>query len=330
MMMVSLYELVKGEVVATVMYLTCVANGSSGGGGDYENDGGSNGGNDISSDDVVSNCGESSGDVVDAHRKDETTTKVEVSYLEIYNERVKDLLREGNKTGKQAHSLRVREHPKLGPIVEGLSTHLVQHYPDIQKLMARGNSHRTTASTHMNDTSSRSHAIFTVTFIQATLTSDTPAETRSKIHLVDLAGSERADSTGATGQRLKEGAHINKSLVTLGSVISALAERTQGKNQNAKVFIPYRDSVLTWLLKDSLGGNSKTIMIADINHFNVICGPQLAIVGRDSEAKDNTRTRSVWDPPVRNFRETPQDVPTHVMTLHKKASAVLREVSPST
>lgn len=84
--------------------------------------------------------------------------------------------------------------------------------------------------------------------------------------MVDLAGSERADSTGATGQRLKEGAHINKSLVTLGSVISALAEISVDQNaQKRAIFIPYRDSVLTWLLKDSLGGNSKTIMIAAIS-----------------------------------------------------------------
>lgn len=96
---------------------------------------------------------------------------------------------------------------------------------------------------------------------------NTPSETVSKIHLVDLAGSERANSTEATGDRLKEGAHINKSLVSLGSVISSLAllaEQTQSSQKNSskkKIFIPYRDSVLTWLLKDSLGGNSKTIMV---------------------------------------------------------------------
>ena len=96
----------------------------------------------------------------------------------------------------------------------------------------------------------------------------------SKIHLVDLAGSERADATGATGQRLKEGAHINKSLVTLGSVISALAEASKEKQQNK--FVPYRDSVLTWLLKDSLGGNSKTIMIATISPADVNYGEILS------------------------------------------------------
>lgn len=98
---------------------------------------------------------------------------------------------------------------------------------------------------------------------------DTPSETVSKINLVDLAGSERANATEATGDRLKEGAHINKSLVSLGSVISTLAEQatfsSQKNNTKKKIYIPYRDSILTWLLKDSLGGNSKTIMIAAIS-----------------------------------------------------------------
>lgn len=122
---------------------------------------------------------------------------------------------------------------------------------------------RTTASTNMNDTSSRSHAIITITFVQAVFLDEMPSETVSKIHLVDLAGSERAHSTGASGERLKEGAHINKSLVTLGSVISALAEQSTQSSIHqgtTKKYIPYRDSIITWLLKDSLGGNSKTIM----------------------------------------------------------------------
>ncbi|XP_054289837.1 kinesin-like protein Klp98A [Macrosteles quadrilineatus] len=187
--------------------------------------------------------------------------RTEVSYLEIYNERVKDLLR----VNSSGHNLRVREHPRTGPYVSDLSRHLVSEYSHIQELMARGNAIRTTASTNMNDTSSRSHAIFTLQFVQAGFSNDVPSETVSKVHLVDLAGSERADATGATGQRLKEGAHINKSLVTLGSVISALSELSTPDGGRKSSFIPYRDSVLTWLLKDSLGGNSKTIMIAAIS-----------------------------------------------------------------
>ncbi|KYN32776.1 Kinesin-like protein KIF16B [Trachymyrmex septentrionalis] len=193
--------------------------------------------------------------------------RTEVSFLEIYNERVRDLLRLDQ---SQSHSLRVREHPTGGPYVQDLSCHLVYDYSDIQECMVRGNTHRTTASTKMNDVSSRSHAIFTITFVQAGLSEgNMPSETVSKVHLVDLAGSERANATGATGQRLKEGAHINKSLVTLGTVISTLSELSSASGDASatkrNTFIPYRDSVLTWLLKDSLGGNSKTIMIATIS-----------------------------------------------------------------
>lgn len=236
-----------------------------------------------------------------------TTYKVEVSYLEIYNERVKDLLRQGSENA--THSLRVREHPKLGPYVQDLSNHLVHQYSDIQELMVRGNSIRTTASTHMNDTSSRSHAIFTVTFIQAKLLSDMPLETRSKIHLVDLAGSERADATGATGQRLKEGAHINKSLVTLGSVISALAEQAAKATTGKTVFIPYRDSVLTWLLKDSLGGNSKTIMIATISPADVNYGETLSTLRYANRAKNIINKPTInEDPNVKLIRELREEI----------------------
>uniref|UniRef100_A0A8C7B9K7 Kinesin-like protein KIF16B n=1 Tax=Neovison vison TaxID=452646 RepID=A0A8C7B9K7_NEOVI len=153
-------------------------------------------------------------------RWDEASFRTEVSYLEIYNERVRDLLR---RKSSKTFNLRVREHPKEGPYVEDLSKHLVQNYGDVEELMDAGNINRTTAATGMNDVSSRSHAIFTIKFTQAKFDSEMPCETVSKIHLVDLAGSERADATGATGVRLKEGGNINKSLVTLGNVISALA-----------------------------------------------------------------------------------------------------------
>jgi hypothetical protein len=127
---------------------------------------------------------------------------------------------------------------------------------------------RTTASTKMNDTSSRSHAVFTIRLRQIThsLLSDETIERTSRMRLVDLAGSERAKSTEATGQRLKEGGQINKSLTTLGRVIAALADpRRHGtKGRRPREVVPYRDSVLTWLLKDSLGGNSKTAMVACI------------------------------------------------------------------
>ncbi|XP_062420238.1 kinesin-like protein KIF16B isoform X14 [Pungitius pungitius] len=222
-----------------------------------------------------------------ATRWDEASFRTEVSYLEIYNERVRDLLR---RKSTQTYNLRVREHPKDGPYVEDLSKHLVQNYSDVEELMEAGNINRTTASTGMNDVSSRSHAIFTINFTQAKFDAEMPSETVSKVHLVDLAGSERADATGATGVRLKEGGNINKSLVTLGNVISALADMTQdGVNTNLKrksVFVPYRDSVLTWLLKDSLGGNSKTIMIATVSPADVNYGETLSTLRYANRAKN--------------------------------------------
>ncbi|GBP32381.1 Kinesin-like protein Klp98A [Eumeta japonica] len=250
---------------------------------------------------------------VAAGKESGSSYRTEVSYLEIYNERVKDLL-----AGDAGHSLRVREHPKLGPYVQDLSKHLVSDYDDIQECMHRGNLHRTTASTQMNDVSSRSHAIFTVTFVQAGYLrhNNMPCETVSKVHLVDLAGSERADATGATGQRLVEGAHINKSLVTLGSVISALAESSQHqptdktpKGTKKNVFIPYRDSVLTWLLKDSLGGNSKTIMIAAISPADCNYGETLSTLRYANRAKNIINKPTInEDPNVKLIRELREEI----------------------
>lgn len=220
-------------------------------------------------------------------RWDEASFRTEVSYLEIYNERVRDLLR---RKSSKTFNLRVREHPKEGPYVEDLSKHLVQNYGDVEELMDAGNINRTTAATGMNDVSSRSHAIFTIKFTQAKFDAEMPCETVSKIHLVDLAGSERADATGATGVRLKEGGNINKSLVTLGNVISALADLSQDAAnplvKKKQVFVPYRDSVLTWLLKDSLGGNSKTIMIATISPADVNYGETLSTLRYANRAKN--------------------------------------------
>jgi len=236
-----------------------------------------------------------------------TRYKVEVSYLEIYNERVKDLL-----TKNSSHNLKVREHPSQGPYVQDLSRHLVMEYKDIMRLMEQGNDLRTTASTNMNDTSSRSHAIFTITFVQAGYLSGMPYETESKIHLVDLAGSERANATGASGQRLKEGAHINKSLVTLGSVISALAEagtKVASSKPSSKAFIPYRDSVLTWLLKDSLGGNSKTIMIATISPADVNHNETLSTLRYANRAKNIINKPTVnEDANVKLIRELREEI----------------------
>uniref|UniRef100_A0A3Q2E1X4 Kinesin family member 13A n=1 Tax=Cyprinodon variegatus TaxID=28743 RepID=A0A3Q2E1X4_CYPVA len=189
------------------------------------------------------------------------TFKVEVSYMEIYNEKVRDLL--DPKGSRQ--SLKVREHKVLGPYVDGLSQLAVTSFEDIEVLMSEGNKSRTVAATNMNEESSRSHAVFSIIVTQTLydLQSGNSGEKVSKMSLVDLAGSERVSKTGAAGERLKEGSNINKSLTTLGCVISALADQSAGKGK-AK-FVPYRDSVLTWLLKDNLGGNSKTAMIATVS-----------------------------------------------------------------
>uniref|UniRef100_A0A8C1FW78 plus-end-directed kinesin ATPase n=1 Tax=Cyprinus carpio carpio TaxID=630221 RepID=A0A8C1FW78_CYPCA len=236
---------------------------------------------------------------------------VEVSYMEIYCERVRDLLNPKNKG-----NLRVREHPLLGPYVEDLSKLAVTSYNDIQDLMDSGNKARTVAATNMNETSSRSHAVFNIIFTQKRYDSETDntSEKVSKISLVDLAGSERADSTGAKGTRLKEGANINKSLTTLGKVISALAEVDSGSNKNKKKkkvesFIPYRDSVLTWLLRENLGGNSRTAMVAALSPADINYDETLSTLRYADRAKQ-IRCNAVIneDPNNRLVRELKDEV----------------------
>ncbi|XP_055966947.1 kinesin-like protein KIF1B isoform X10 [Sorex fumeus] len=235
---------------------------------------------------------------------EEMSYSVEVSYMEIYCERVRDLLNPKNKG-----NLRVREHPLLGPYVEDLSKLAVTSYTDIADLMDAGNKARTVAATNMNETSSRSHAVFTIVFTQKKLDTETNLSTEkvSKISLVDLAGSERADSTGAKGTRLKEGANINKSLTTLGKVISALAEVSKKKKKTD--FIPYRDSVLTWLLRENLGGNSRTAMVAalspaDINYDETLS--TLRYADRAKQIKCNAVINE--DPNAKLVRELKEEV----------------------
>ncbi|XP_054644459.1 kinesin-like protein KIF1B isoform X14 [Dunckerocampus dactyliophorus] len=221
------------------------------------------------------------------NNKEELSYSVEVSYMEIYCERVRDLLNPKNKG-----NLRVREHPLLGPYVEDLSKLAVTSYTDIADLMDAGNKARTVAATNMNETSSRSHAVFTIVFTQRKHDSETDLSTEkvSKISLVDLAGSERADSTGAKGTRLKEGANINKSLTTLGKVISALAEvdncSSKSKKKKKTDFIPYRDSVLTWLLRENLGGNSRTAMVAALSPADINYDETLSTLRYADRAKN--------------------------------------------
>ncbi|KAG8431000.1 hypothetical protein GDO86_019582 [Hymenochirus boettgeri] len=241
---------------------------------------------------------------VSTNQSPDLSYSVEVSYMEIYCERVRDLL-----SPKSKGNLRVREHPIMGPYVEDLSKLAVTSYDDIADLMDCGNKARTVAATNMNETSSRSHAVFTIVFTQKRHDEMTNLDTEkvSKISLVDLAGSERADSTGAKGTRLKEGANINKSLTTLGKVISALAEMQNKKKKSD--FIPYRDSALTWLLKENLGGNSRTAMIAalspaDINYEETLS--TLRYADRAKQIKCNAVINE--DPNARLIRELKEEV----------------------
>ncbi|XP_024909393.1 kinesin-like protein KIF13B isoform X3 [Cynoglossus semilaevis] len=229
---------------------------------------------------------------------------VEVSFMEIYNEKVRDLL---DPKGSQA--LRVREHKVLGPYVDGLSHLAVTSYKDIESLMSEGNKSRTVAATNMNEESSRSHAVFNIilTHTLMDVKSATTGERVSKLNLVDLAGSERAAKTGAAGERLKEGSNINKSLSTLGLVISALADQGAGKNKSK--FVPYRDSTLTWLLKDSLGGNSRTAMVATISPAADNYDETLSTLRYADRAKNIVNHAVVnEDPNARIIRELREEV----------------------
>ncbi|XP_014862853.1 PREDICTED: uncharacterized protein LOC106930052 isoform X1 [Poecilia mexicana] len=225
---------------------------------------------------------------------DSMSFHMEVSYLEIYNERVQDLLKK-RLPYSEGGALKVREHPTDGPYVENLSKHVVLSQSNVESLITLGNATRTIASTGMNDFSSRSHTIFTIIFTQGWFDGELPHERHSKIQLVDLAGSERADGTQAVGTRLKESANINKSLITLNSVISALADlAVSGQSAKKKqIFIPYRNSVLTWLLKDSLGGNTRTTIIATISPADVNYEETLTTLRFARRAKNIINTPTV-------------------------------------
>ncbi|CUI14120.1 kinesin-like protein, putative [Bodo saltans] len=198
-----------------------------------------------------------------------TKFSVECSYLEIYNEQVMDLLTEA--TPGSSGALKVRQHPSRGVFVEGLRAQAVHNHEDVLALLGEGDKRRRVAQTNMNATSSRSHAML---FLHVTLRDDQGTVSRtSKLSLVDLAGSERASSTGAEGDTLVEGANINRSLTVLGMCLDRLAdqasEQSAGKGKKQSLPVPYRDSQLTFLLSESLGGNAKSTMLANISPADV-------------------------------------------------------------
>ena len=275
---------------------------------------------------------------IEANEDPDVTYRVQASMMEIYNEKVRDLFNPGNKANDGA-GLKVRDNPKTGPYVDGLALLPVKDYNQIEHLMDEGTKARTVASTQMNATSSRAHTLFTIMLTQTKVDKAagkamdkvaTPSlfalachqanpETAmtyailcwqvSKISLVDLAGSERASGTGATGDRLKEGAAINKSLSALGNVISALADGGEAKKGASKKVIPYRDSVLTWLLKESLGGNAKTIMIAALSPADINYEETLSTLRYADRAKQIKNAAVVnEDPNQKMIRELKEEV----------------------
>ncbi|OWF56723.1 Kinesin-like protein KLP6 [Mizuhopecten yessoensis] len=230
--------------------------------------------------------------------KDKGVYEVMISMLEIYNEQVRDLL--NSKSNKNKGSMKIKSDPKRGFYVEALTTSLVNSYPEIENKINEGTKNRTVASTNMNATSSRAHTIVAVHFKQVTKDGKGQSMTKtSVINLVDLAGSERVASTGAQGDRLKEGSSINQSLSSLGNVINALAK--------AKPFIPYRDSALTMLLKNALGGNSKTVMIAALSPADINYKETLSTLRFADRAKAIKTTATVNENPtdklIRELRE---------------------------
>ena len=181
---------------------------------------------------------------------------VKCSYLEIYNEQIMDLLE------PSSINLNVREDIKKGVYIEGLREEAVTSYRDMMQLILRGAKNRHVGETSMNRESSRSHSVLTTTIESKSMSNTGVWNMKtSRFHIIDLAGSERSKNTNAVGERLKEAGMINKSLSALGNVINSLVDLSEGKNRH----VPYRDSKLTFILRDSLGGNSKTVIIANIS-----------------------------------------------------------------
>lgn len=235
----------------------------------------------------------------------ENNISVEMSFLEIYNEDARDLLSEGN-TDNQ--SLFIREGSNGEVYVQNLTWKSVSSQFEVEEHMSQASDRRVVASTHMNATSSRSHAICTLRVTTRSTASDGSSnETVSKLTLVDLAGSERAKRTGAEGSRMKEGININKGLFVLGQVVSCLSQlgdqssspTAHSSSHHHHHHIPYRDSKLTRLLQDSLGGNSRTIMVACVSPAD-----------SNTEESINTlryasRARSIQNSAVKNIVQAP-------------------------
>jgi len=244
--------------------------------------------------------------------------EVEVSMLEIYNEKVQDLL--VPISNRPPSGLKIRESKALGVFVSDLTKYPVSSYEEISNKMDEGYQNRTIGSTLMNNTSSRAHTIVTIEFKQIQSVGKAKSEKLSKINLVDLAGSERANSTGATGARLKEGCNINKSLLVLGNVINTLADKALGKKKD--VLPPYRDSALTRILQNALGGNSKTVMICALSPASINYEETLSTLRYADRAKKIQNkavvNESEHDKVVRLLKEENNDLKKQIEELSKK------------
>ncbi|KAH6887733.1 P-loop containing nucleoside triphosphate hydrolase protein [Thelonectria olida] len=200
-------------------------------------------------------------------RSQEKQTELTLSYLEIYNETIRDLLVPAGSATAPKGGLMLREDSNQAVTVSGLTSHRPKDVQEVMDMIVQGNEYRTVSPTEANATSSRSHAVLQINIAQKDRNADvSEPHTMATLSIIDLAGSERASVTKNRGERLTEGANINKSLLALGSCINALCDRRQ------KAHVPYRNSKLTRLLKFSLGGNCKTVMIVCVSpssaHFD--------------------------------------------------------------
>ncbi|TNN19372.1 Kinesin-like protein, partial [Schistosoma japonicum] len=260
---------------------------------------------------------------IDNNRDFDKKFQVTLSMMEIYNEQIRDLL---TRDKLLQMNLQIRQSPVHGFYVQGLTQIPVGSYVEIEQRMKQGTARRTVAATNMNETSSRAHTLITLTFDQFLGTEETKlSRKRSIINLVDLAGSERADSTGATGDRLKEGAKINRSLSALGNVISALAEN--------KKIVPYRDSVLTKLLQNALGGNSKTVMIAAISPADINYDETLSTLRYADRAKQIKNTVLINEDPmeslIRELKAENERLKKSLSSIELPSSVVVENLTPT-
>eukprot|EP00281_Chroomonas_sp_CCMP1168_P031002 CAMPEP_0206254094 /NCGR_PEP_ID=MMETSP0047_2-20121206/23511_1 /ASSEMBLY_ACC=CAM_ASM_000192 /TAXON_ID=195065 /ORGANISM="Chroomonas mesostigmatica_cf, Strain CCMP1168" /LENGTH=383 /DNA_ID=CAMNT_0053680365 /DNA_START=30 /DNA_END=1177 /DNA_ORIENTATION=+ len=221
---------------------------------------------------------------------------VRASYLEIYNEEVRDLLSKDPK-----NKLEIKEDVERGVYVKDLTSYVVKGVTEMENVLLAGKKNRSVGATLMNQDSSRSHSIFTIIIESCSEHDDGTKHIKAgKLNLVDLAGSERQSKTGATGDRLKEATKINLSLSALGNVISALVD---AKSQH----IPYRDSKLTRLLQDSLGGNTKTVMVANMGPADYNYDETLSTLKYANRAKNIKNKPKINEDPkdamLREFQE---------------------------